>query len=85
MQSICLHEDDRYRITLFRGTGDGSRLAVSFDHGRGRMQGFEPAEYPNFALRLGIDALRVQTACRSPSTGSRDRNSDRPHAPRRPV
>ncbi|MFO1140158.1 MAG: hypothetical protein U1E41_13910 [Paracoccus sp. (in: a-proteobacteria)] len=64
MQSICLHEDDRYRITLFRGTGDGSRLAVSFDHGRGRMQGFEPAEYPNFALRLGIDALRVQTACR---------------------
>ena len=28
MTTRVLHEDERYRVTLFRGSGDGSRLAV---------------------------------------------------------
>ena len=65
MTTRVLHEDERYRVTLFRGSGDGSRLAVSFEHGHNQMHGrFTPAHYPNYAARMGIDALSVQTAWR---------------------
>ncbi|KRW95878.1 hypothetical protein [Paracoccus sp. MKU1] len=64
MRPERLHQDDRHRITLFRGTGDGRRAVVGFEHGRDRMTGFEPAAAPRFAARLGIDALVVQTARR---------------------
>ncbi len=65
MTAERLHEDDRYRVTLFRGTGDGSRLAVSFEHGHNGMRGkFSKPSYPHYAARLGIDALTVQAAWR---------------------
>ncbi|RCW82430.1 HEAT repeat domain-containing protein [Paracoccus lutimaris] len=65
MTAQTLHQDDRYRVTLFRGSGGGARLAVSFDHGRPQMRGgFTKPKYPHFAEQLGIDALTVQTAWR---------------------
>ena len=59
-----LYEDERYRLTLFRGRGDGRRLAVGFEHGRKDADEFMPASFPRYAQRLGIDALIVQTARR---------------------
>ena len=56
-----LYEDERYRLTLFRGRGDGRRLAVGFEHGRKDADEFMPASFPRYAQRLGIDALIVQT------------------------
>lgn len=65
MQPELLHQDERYRITLFRGSGDGRRLTVSFEHGRDApVDGFERTSCPNYAKRLGIDAMMVQTARR---------------------
>ncbi|WP_199259710.1 hypothetical protein [Paracoccus binzhouensis] len=65
MRPERLHQDRRHRITLFRGSGDGRRAVVCFEHGRDRaMRGFEPPDCPRFARRLGIDALVVQTARR---------------------
>ena len=39
MTTRVLHEDERYRVTLFRGSGDGSRLVVGFEHGHSQMRG----------------------------------------------
>lgn len=65
MQAETLHQDERYRITLFRSAGGGQTLSVSFEHGRDApADGFEPATCPRYAARLGIDALMVQTARR---------------------
>ena len=60
-----LHEDARYRVTLFRaGGGGGQRLVIGFEHGREAADGFEPAACPRYAERLGIDAMVVQSARR---------------------
>ncbi|WP_374636828.1 hypothetical protein [Paracoccus sp. (in: a-proteobacteria)] len=65
MTARRLHEDQRYRVTLFRGNGDGRRLIVSFEHGRTRMRGdFAEPHYPRYAERMGIDALAVQPSWR---------------------
>ena len=65
MTAQRLHEDKRYRVTLFRGSGDGRRLIVSFEHGRSRMRGdFAEPHYPRYAERMGIDALAVQPSWR---------------------
>ncbi|MDQ7260902.1 alpha/beta hydrolase [Paracoccus sp. PS-1] len=72
MRAEQLHQDDRHRITLFRGAGDGRRAVVGFEHGRDRMAGFAPAAAPRHAERLGIDALVVQTARRDWFVPDRD-------------
>ena len=65
MTAQTLHKDSRYRVTLFRGSGDGRRLVVSFEHGHNGMKGdFAPATCPRYAERMGIDALLVQAAWR---------------------
>ena len=67
MTAERLHEDDRYRVTLFRGTGDGSRLAVSFEHGHRQMRGgLPPARYPNYAARVGVVAVAGASPGRGP-------------------
>lgn len=65
MDAERLHQDDRHRITLFRGMGGSRQAVVTFEHGRDvAMRGFTPPSCPRFARRLGIDALVVQTARR---------------------
>lgn len=65
MSGECLHEDNRYRVTLFRGSGDGRRLTVSFEHGHNGMRGaFSTPHYPAYAQRMGMDVVQVQATWR---------------------
>lgn len=65
MTAERLHEDKRYRVTLFRGGGDARRLTVSFEHGHNGMRGsFSPAQYPGYAQRMGMDVVQVQASWR---------------------
>ena len=67
MTTRVLHEDERYRVTLFRGSGDGSRLVVGFEHGHSQMRGgLTPARYPNYAARVGVVAVAGASPGRGP-------------------
>lgn len=59
-----LFQDTRHRLTRFRNPKGSAQVVVCFEPGRNRMEGFIPSTCPGFALRLGIDAITVQTARR---------------------
>lgn len=42
----------------------GDRLLISFEHGRNNMSGFGPPRCPDYAVRLGMAVMVVQTARR---------------------
>lgn len=66
MQAQEVYTNDRHRIMRFAPPPDspGHRLLVSFEHGRNNMAGFEPPRCPNYATRLGMAVMVVQTARR---------------------
>lgn len=59
-----LFQDARHRLTRFRAPDGSAQVVVCFEPGRNQMEGFLPPACPGFAIRLGIDAITVQTARR---------------------